>query len=142
MILNIWMMYRSSKSTIHYIGRYGILCYHTNNNGKYWMNSNEMIDVDLPSLQSIQLGNEALYGKMRDKSCSLKMRSHIWYDSKWLNVDLPKLTSILNSGGHSFYCYGSVTLESELFQWCKLHSDIPILQNVDLPHSFKRVQSK
>ena len=108
----------------------------------YWINSNERIDVDLPSLQSIQLGNEALYGKMRTKSCSLKMRSLIWYDSKWLNVDLPKLIPILNSGGHSFYCCGSVTLESELFQWCKLHSDIPILQYIDLPHSFKRVQSK
>ena len=59
-----------------------------------------------------------------------------------INVDLPKLIPILNSGGHSFYCYCSVTLESELFQLCKLHSDIPILLDVDLPHSFKRVQSK
>ena len=40
------------------------------------MNENEMIDVDLPSLQSIQLGNEALYGKIREKSCSLIMRSN------------------------------------------------------------------
>ena len=46
------------------------------------MNSNEMIDVDLPSLQSIQLGFAALYGKW-DDSCSLTMRSNnelIGYD--------------------------------------------------------------
>ena len=38
------------------------------------MNSNEMIDVDLPSLQSIQLGDCALEGS-GDDSCSLIMRS-------------------------------------------------------------------
>ena len=46
------------------------------------MNSNEMIDVDLPSLQSIQLGEYALDGR-RDDSCSLIMRSNnelIGYD--------------------------------------------------------------
>ena len=39
------------------------------------MNSNEMIDVDLPSLQSIQLGYQALEG-IWDDSCSLIMRSN------------------------------------------------------------------
>ena len=39
------------------------------------MNSNEMIDVDLPSLQSIQLGREAVCGRDIDESCSLIMRS-------------------------------------------------------------------
>ena len=46
------------------------------------MNSNEMIDVDLPSLQSIQLGGGALAGR-RDDSASLIMRSNnelIGYD--------------------------------------------------------------
>ena len=38
------------------------------------MNSNKMIDVDLPSLQSIQLGYAALAGKY-DESSSLIMRS-------------------------------------------------------------------
>ena len=38
------------------------------------MNSNEMIDVDIPSLESIQLGEYALQGRNR-KSCSLTMRS-------------------------------------------------------------------
>ena len=46
------------------------------------MNWNEMIDVDLPSLQSIQLGYGALDGT-RDYSSSLIMRSNnelIGYD--------------------------------------------------------------
>ena len=46
------------------------------------MNSNEMIDVDLPSLQSIQLGWFALEKRYND-SCSLTMRSNnelIGYD--------------------------------------------------------------
>ena len=46
------------------------------------MNSNEMIDVDLPSLQSIQLGYSALQGRWDDSS-SLIMRSNnelIGYD--------------------------------------------------------------
>ena len=38
------------------------------------MNSNEMIDVDLPSLQSIQLGFYALWGRDEDSS-SLTLRS-------------------------------------------------------------------
>ena len=36
---------------------------------------NEMIIIDLPSLQSIQLGWNALAGKYKDESCSLIMRS-------------------------------------------------------------------
>ena len=40
------------------------------------MNSNEMIDVDLPSLQSIQLGEWTLSGRKDDSSCSLIMRSN------------------------------------------------------------------
>ena len=46
------------------------------------MNLNEMIDVDLPSLQSIQLGKYALQGRDYD-SCSLTLRSNnelIGYD--------------------------------------------------------------
>ena len=46
------------------------------------MNSNEMIDVDLPSLQSITLGEFALYGSWDDSS-SLTLRSNnelIGYD--------------------------------------------------------------
>ena len=38
------------------------------------MNLNEMISIDLPSLQSITLGEYALYGRHND-SCSLIMRS-------------------------------------------------------------------
>ena len=83
MISNIWMMHRSSKSTIHYIRWLCILLFLLNHNGKYWMNSNEMIDVDLPSLQSIQLGEGALAGRSWDDSSSLIMRSNnelIWND--------------------------------------------------------------
>ena len=39
------------------------------------MNSNEMIVIDLPSLQSITLGEWALNGR-NDDSCSLIMRSN------------------------------------------------------------------
>ena len=39
------------------------------------MNLNEMIDIDLPSLQSITLGEYALEGK-KEKSSSLIMRSN------------------------------------------------------------------
>ena len=37
---------------------------------------NEMILIDLPSLQSIQLGDWALHGRYDDESCSLIMRSN------------------------------------------------------------------
>ena len=39
------------------------------------MNWNEMICIDLPSLQSITLGRNALEGRNDDLSCSLTMRS-------------------------------------------------------------------
>ena len=39
------------------------------------MNLNEMISIDLPSLQSITLGKWALEGREDDDSCSLTMRS-------------------------------------------------------------------
>ena len=37
---------------------------------------NGINDIDLPSLQSIQLGESALRGRWRDESCSLTMRSN------------------------------------------------------------------
>ena len=40
------------------------------------MNSNEMIRIDLPSLQSITFGYNALCGRFDDSSCSLTMRSN------------------------------------------------------------------
>ena len=40
------------------------------------MNSNEMIVIDLPSLQSIKLGRNALRGIDDNNSCSLIMRSN------------------------------------------------------------------
>ena len=47
------------------------------------MNSNELIDVDLPSLQSIELGTGAAEGNRDDDSSSLTLRSNdelIGYD--------------------------------------------------------------
>ena len=47
------------------------------------MNENELIDIDLPLLRSIQLGDSALQGRSDDESCSLTMRSNnelIGYD--------------------------------------------------------------
>ena len=69
------IMNRSSKSTIHYFGLWCIYSFNVYNNREYWMNLNEMIWIDLPSLQSITLGKYALEGN-RDSSCSLKMRSN------------------------------------------------------------------
>ena len=40
------------------------------------MNLNEMIAIDLPSLQSITLRYAALEGRLNDSSCSLTMRSN------------------------------------------------------------------
>ena len=74
LILNI-VMIRSSKSTIHYIRWWCILWFLIDNNGKYWMNLNEMIWIDLPSLQSITLGLWALEGSSSSTS-SLTMRSN------------------------------------------------------------------
>ena len=68
-------MTRSSKSSIHYIGCGSISRILINNNRKYLMNSNEMISIDLPSLQSITLNYKALEG-IDDDSCSLIMRSN------------------------------------------------------------------
>ena len=83
LILNIWMI-RSSKSTIHYIRWLCIRLFHINNHRKYWMNWNEMIWIDLPSLQSIKLGKYALEGN-RDSSCSLKMRSNnVMIRNEWM----------------------------------------------------------
>ena len=39
------------------------------------MNSNEMISIDLPSLQSIRLGWRTLEGRIHDNACLLIMRS-------------------------------------------------------------------
>ena len=40
------------------------------------MNMNEMILIDLPSLQSITLGHAAIDGNDNDFKCSLVMRSN------------------------------------------------------------------
>ena len=67
---------RSSKSAIHYIRWLCILQFLINSNREYRKYRNEMIWIDLPSLQSITLGKWAIGGSMLDESCSLTMRSN------------------------------------------------------------------
>ena len=75
------------------------------------MNLNDMISIDLPSLQSITLGQYALWGIYDDDlSCSLVMRSNKELQII-IDLDLPNLTSI-NSRGDSFRYLCSLTLES------------------------------
>ena len=112
-------MIRSSKSTIHHIRLWYILWYKRNENWEYWMNSNEMIAIDLPSLQSIQLGKYALLGS-NDESCSLTMRSNNEMFFNWLNLDLPNLTSIVNYEEYSFCRPRSAILESRLTFWISI----------------------
>ena len=40
-----------------------------------------------------------------------------WIDSKWLNIDLPILTSVINSGGESFEYPRTVNMESIIKYW-------------------------
>ena len=58
-----------------------------------------------------------------------------------ISIDLPKLTSISSDGG-SFNYPRSVTLESISEFGYRSYLDIPNLQYVKLPYSFRNVQSK
>ena len=73
-------MIRSSYSTIHNFREQGISEISIHYNGKYGMHMNQMISIDLPSLQSIYLGTLSLYGE-NDSSCSLTMRSRNEFNS-------------------------------------------------------------
>ena len=91
--------------------------------------------VDLPHLNSINLGEYALAGRNND-DCSLKMESNI--DMNELILDLPNLTSI-TSNGDSFSYPRSITLSSNLMNvlWsrhpqcsnCESSQFIPTHQN-------------
>ena len=70
-----------------------------------------MIVLDLPGLQSIQLGEWTLYGKEDNDLCSLTMRSMKEIMKHLLDLDLPRLTSII-SVGNSFCSPRLLTLES------------------------------
>ena len=75
------------------------------------MKKNEMIEwLDLPSLQSIQLGEYALFGS---KSTSFIMRSRMKLKEMIEWLDLPNLTFI-DSVWAAFYIMGGVTLESRI----------------------------
>ena len=72
---------------------------------------NELKWIDLPSLQSIKLGEYALNGFNDDESCSLTMRSIHSFDFQLKWIDLPILSSITSEGA-SFYNPRSVIMES------------------------------
>ena len=92
--------------------------------------------IDLPHLNSINLGYAALNGRNND-DCSLIMESDI--DMNELIIDLPNLTSI-TSEGDTFDHLRSISLSSLILnEWW---IDIPNLQTVDLPGSFQFVQFK
>ena len=76
MILNIWMMHRSSKFEIHFFRGCSFSWFLINSDWKYGMNLKEMIDVDLPSLQCIRLGYYSIWGKWTSQTCLLVMRSN------------------------------------------------------------------
>ena len=114
----------------------------THSDWKCWMNLNNLINLDLPSLRSIQLDRYTLHGNRHNELCSLTMRS-MKMDLKWLNIDLPSLKSItiiLYEGSFSYP--RNVTLESISQYWGLIELDIPNLQTVKLPGSFQKVQSK
>lgn len=58
------------------------------------------------------------------------------------NVDLPKLTSLINSDGYCFFYPRSITLESSCIYCILSLIDIANLTNLNLTNSFDRVQSK
>ena len=68
-------MNRFTKFAFHFIRILCIQRIFINSNGKYFVNLNGINVIDLPLLQSITLGEFALGGRWRDKSCSLTMRS-------------------------------------------------------------------
>ena len=76
------------------------------------MRINEMNDLDLPSLQSIQLGQWALDGVLSE-SCSLVMRSIANIEIEYI-VDLPNL-SYLHSRGKSFENPSVVKMTSYIY---------------------------
>ena len=63
-------------------------------------NDNYILPIDLPYLQTIELGVSALMGKSY-ASCSLTMSSII-LNNHYFRIDLPSLTAI-SSQGFSFY---------------------------------------
>ena len=79
---------------------------------------------------------EAMFPHVRWQ-CEVLMK---WFEMICF-VDLPNLTSI-TSGGSSFRWTRLVTLESISQYKILMLLDVPNLQNVDLPNSFKSIGSK
>ena len=127
----VWI-HRSSSTTI---SQTGWVCFRWCSFGCVWEWLNGWIDdSDLPKLQSIQLGWEALSGVWHDDrkmisndpynyKNTLTMRSEIEWVDEW--IDLPSLTQF-KGDDWNFYCIGSVILESSdlVFGWCRYPSII------------------
>ena len=95
-----------------------------------------IICIDLPSLQSIQLGRFAMEGSWSEDSCSIQMMSKARLFL--LNLDLPMLTFI-HSEGNSFRMCRRIILKSSCILIVE-EVDIPNLDTVDLPFfSFSKV---
>ena len=69
-------MNRSSELIFYYIRRYCILLLLIDSDIEY-LNELYNLIIDLPNLNSINLGGYALYGNEDDESCSLTMESDI-----------------------------------------------------------------
>ena len=102
------MMIRSSKSNICISGHWINPKFHVYHHRKYFIKMYALMSPDLPSLQTIELGNCALTGINRP-SCSLTMRSMSIFNGK--NLDLPNELSII-SNLWNFYEIRLITLES------------------------------
>ena len=78
-------------------------------------NDSNILPVDLPYLQTIELGSGAIQG-IYDASCSLTMSSII-LNNHYFRIDLPSLTAISSQGfsfhfprfvhmsGNAMYCF-------------------------------------
>ena len=65
---------RSSKSQIHFIRKssYGLFSSYLYR--KYWMNKHDMIDLELPSLQTMYVNSRVFEGIRINNSCSLSLQ--------------------------------------------------------------------
>lgn len=93
--------------------------------------------VDLPSLETIRLGEHALEGKDDDR-CSLVLQGRLRNANSL--VDLPKLSSI-SSIGSSFHYFRRVMLAGKI-QGLYFVKELPKVEKVELPAAFEKVHTQ
>ena len=97
--------------------------------------------IDLPSLESIDLGMNSLLGRYNIPECALTMKSMNMMNSMDIyHIDLPNLSRIC-SNGNGFCRPRTVILESNERINCLTDVDIPKCHNIRLFNSFQKVQS-